>query len=597
MKKKNNNFSGGDQAPNESPQANGADVGAALTPDSAGKEAKQGKTILINKKKPWSLKKKIIVTVASVLAVVILGVGVFILNTLSSGMSGFDTVDKQVSRTPTPADTQQSQQTEETTVPEATPTLDPLGELLAVSDTSILENTVNILLIGVDYAPERSTWKGKKYYHSDVMIIVAVNTLTNEVNLISLPRDTYAKIPGVKGIYKLNASMDCGGSWIDDPKAGCEKVCEAASWMIGGIPVNYYYAVDMTAVKGLVDAIGGLEFDIDLAFKMQGRKYKAGMQHMDGQAVLDYLRVRKDSSITSSSKGETGDLNRINRQKNMLVAIFQKLKDSGILFRVPDIINAFEGNLHTNVDFAKTAALAAYSYNVDSSSIKMHSMDGSSAGGIFNWNFVLTSESKRASIIKKVYGFDISKKEGRQALEQLYGIQVPSYSDYTASGAYELWQKMQIEVTTNAARKYLDMAKKKLDADAELQPKPTLGPAPTADEDGVVPTQTPVPSGNYRRYLEGGAEWAIYDRAEKAFKEIDHWDTKHASRATNNKFNEVIKSLHSDVQDLYKRLELGKTISAADWKNKIWHVDYGDHPYKTTVNQSYVHNQIPVDFN
>jgi anionic cell wall polymer biosynthesis LytR-Cps2A-Psr (LCP) family protein len=82
------------------------------------------------------------------------------------------------------------------------------------------------------------------------------NTETGDVHLISLPRDTYAKIPGVSGIYKLNASIDCGGGW--PTQSGFEKVCEAASWMLGGIPVEYYYAVDMSAFKELVDSIDGV---------------------------------------------------------------------------------------------------------------------------------------------------------------------------------------------------------------------------------------------------------------------------------------------------------------------------------------------------
>ena len=58
------------------------------------------------------------------------------------------------------------------------------------------------------------------------MIVLSINTKTKKVDLISLPRDTYANIPGVEGIYKLNASIDCGGGW---PTAeGFEKVCEAA---------------------------------------------------------------------------------------------------------------------------------------------------------------------------------------------------------------------------------------------------------------------------------------------------------------------------------------------------------------------------------
>ncbi len=580
----------------------GADSAQEESPDKTGKPAK---TVLIDRKKPWSLKKKIIVTVVSVLGAVVLGIGIFVLTTLADPLGRFDSVVQQVSRTPSPA---VSQDAEGSNGPVPTPTLDEFGKLVAMSNPDILKNTVNVLLIGTDYAPERDFGSYKDYFHADVMIVVAINRNTNEVNLISLPRDTYAKIPDVRGIYKINASMDCGGGWKENPQEACKKVCDAASWMIGGIPIEYYYAVDMTAVKGLVDAVGGVDFDVDLDFKIQGRSYQMGKQHMNGQAVLDYLRVRKDSSITSSSKGETGDLNRINRQKNMLVAIFQKLKDSGLLAKIPAILDAFEGNLYTNLEIADTAAFAAFAYFVDSNNIKMHSMDGSSAN-IFNWNFVLTSEKKRADIIKQVYGFDINNSEERQALEALYGINVPSYKKYTSKAAYGLWQDMQIEVTSELAREYLDKVKGILDADAakpvQPAPEPVVTPTPGASEEPATsPTEAPTPAptvtpppGGWRQYLEAGNEWTLYNKAEAEYKQLVEWNTGNASRSTNENFKKLIGMLHDDVQLLYTRFALGTARTEKDWDGKYWHVNYGDHPNKTGINQSYMENEIPVDFN
>jgi LCP family protein required for cell wall assembly len=571
----------GDNDPEESPMA--AEEGQqeeapASGSDKIDKSAESKKSVQIEKKKPWSLKKKIIVTTACVLGAALVGAGIFLATILINPMGHFQTVVQQVSRTPAPS---VSQAADETASPTPTPTLDPYGQLIAKSDFSILEHTVNILLIGVDYAPERDDWSGKHYFHSDVMIVLAINKETGSVNLISLPRDTYANIPGVDGIYKLNASMDCGGGWKDNPQEACKKVCEAASWMIGGIPINYYYAVDMSAVKGLVDAIDGVDFDIDVAFKMQGRSYSAGPQHMNGQAVLDYLRVRKELG------DDSGDLNRINRQKNMLVAILQKLKDSGLIFKIPDIIGAFNGNLQTNVDLASTGALAAYAYSVDIDNIKLYSMDGSYAYHLFNWNFVITDSDKRVQIIRDVYGFDISKDEDVNALEAAYGITVPSYKHYSTKSALGLWEDMQIEVSGKAARPLLDQVKSILDADAALPPYPV--PPPVTDP--TLPAPEPVPSDGYRRYPAEGEVWALYNKAESEYSQIVNWDTSGVSRTSDKQFQTTIAQLQSDVQAVCSTFGIG-----ADWA-KLWHVDYGDHYYKTKVNQSYVKNEIPVDFN
>ena len=409
----------------------------------AGADSTDGPTVVWERKdkKPWSTKKKVIITVVSVLVAAILGIGGYALAIWANPMGQFDTVADQATSSATLPPTLTS------TAQTATPTIDPYDELVANADFSFMDNITNIMLIGVDYAEERETWSGKHYYHSDVMIVLSINRDTNKVSLISLPRDTYAKIPGVDGIYKLNASIDCGGRWPTE--SGFQKVCEAAEWMLGGIPVDYYYAVDMGAVKGLVDAIDGLEYDIDLSFKIQGRSYKAGLQHMDGQAVLDYLRIRKAQYIEES--GQSGDLNRINRQKRMLIAIFEKIKQSNLLTNVPKIIDAFDGNLYTNTTFAQTAALAAFAYNIDAEDIAMYSMDGSYKN-IFNWNFVITNQTNRLEIIETVYD----------------GYDAPRYKDYMMDEAKQLWADMQAEWIAEKSDDVLKQVKAKLDADAQL---------------------------------------------------------------------------------------------------------------------------------
>ena len=326
-------------------------------------------------------------------------------------------------------------------------------DILAGENTSayqLSDNIVNILLIGVDYAEERLTeeWLGdggSSAEHADVMIVLAINFDRQSVDMISLPRDTYAKIPGVQGIYKLNASLDCGGGLYEkdengkpvlDEKGnfkvnskGFEKVCESCSRMIGGLPINYYYAVTMPAVKQLVDAIGGVDYNVDVAFEMNGREYAAGQQHMDGQAVLDYLRVRKASSMKGASTDDVGDGARVNRQKDMLLAILNQLKGNGLLLKVPDILKSFDGQMFTNCSFDQTAALAMYAYDMPTSNIRMWSMDGTwTSKRVARLNFCFTDQEKRVDIIKQVYGID-----------------VPQDRECTMAYAYYFWNDLVAE--------------------------------------------------------------------------------------------------------------------------------------------------------
>ena len=568
-----------------------------------------------------SNKKIVIMGVIGALVLILIGGGAYAYSIWTDPMAQFNNVEDQI--TPPPqTEAPVTDDPSDLGAPSPSPTIDPYEALLAQSDTGFLKDTVNIMLIGVDHSVERDTWSGKKAFHSDVMIVLSVNKVTGAVNMISLPRDTYAQIPGVDGIYKLNASIDCGGGWPTEDNnyslSGFEKVCEAAEWMLGGIPVDYYYAVDMNAVKGLVDAIGGVQgFDVEMDFYMQGRTYKAGVQDMNGQAVLDYLRVRKGIS-------QAGDLNRINRQKKMLIAIFNKIKQHGLLTSIPNLLDAFDGNLYTNTSLPQTAALAAFAYHVEPDSIGMYSMGGRYNYGIFNWNFVLTDQKARVDLI-----------------EQIYGVKVDQYKDFTAKAAEARWENMRAPVIKKQAEKALAKVKAKLDADAKLPiyvaptptpsptPKPTATPKPSktpkpsptpapssttsptptpAATPTATPTATPVVTGStgssvlgttmmmlsvsgtdeksvlldttgvipkgYRQYLPDGPVWTLYNKTVAACAALGSKGSTDSKKAAND---QVI----ADVRSLCSTFSISLSTS-------YWRVNYES-------DKSF--NEVTIDFN
>lgn len=75
-----------------------------------------------------------------------------------------------------------------------------------------------------------------------------------------------------------------------------------------GVPVDYYVGFGMNVVKEVVNAMGGVDYDVDISFTLNGRETVEGYQHMDGQQVLDYCRWRK---------GGRGDIDRIDRQQRI----------------------------------------------------------------------------------------------------------------------------------------------------------------------------------------------------------------------------------------------------------------------------------------
>ena len=322
-----------------------------------------------------------------------------------------------------PDDTMLPDETEEATPePTPTPTLSPYDQLASQADQSIMKDTLNILLVGVDYSEERVN-NSKRYvnknFNADVMLVLAINFKENKVDMISLPRDSYAKIDNLNGIYKLNFSLEAGGGMTD---AGYMNVCKSVQGVLGNIPVNYYIAVTMPVVKELTNAVGGVEYDLDIDFSINGRDYKKGMQHMDGQAVLDYCRIRK-GDITRS---EAGDLHRVDRQKQMLLTVFKKLQNDSQILDVPKILLSMQGKVFTNMDFRQLASIAVFGKNLSSDKVTMRTMPGRNNYGIFRRNYFILDQEKRVEMIKEIYGVD-----------------VPAQYKYSWNNARLLWAYME----------------------------------------------------------------------------------------------------------------------------------------------------------
>ena len=267
------------------------------------------------------------------------------------------------------------------------------------------KNMVNILLLGVDRTPDGRTSSGTMA-HADAVMVIAVNFANNEVNLVSLPRDSFVNMPAVKGFYKLNGMFNVGGGYESPINGGFEMMCDASKWLLGGIPIDYYYSVDFAAIVELVDAIGGVDYEMDMSYTGEaGTQYQTGMQHLDGQGVLDYLRARRNATQGAS------DRERVNRQKRMMIAIFNKIKSSNLFSTLPAVLNSVKGGFFTNTNIEQTLAIANFARNISADSIGTYSLFGEYKAGPISWNWTFVDPQNRIEIIQKVWGVSVSPLE------------------------------------------------------------------------------------------------------------------------------------------------------------------------------------------
>ena len=281
----------------------------------------------------------------------------------------------------------------------------PLINPYEITDyTELSDIFVNILLLGIDFGTNDYWGSGTKKVlencHTDAVMVVVINLDKKQIDLISLPRDTVTYIPEVKGIYKLNAAVNCA----ETLEEGLQRTKNSAEWLLGDIKIDYYFAVDMNTMIELGDAIGGVDFEMDMNYTgHSGKRYLKGIQHLDGTGITDYLRARTNATV------DYNDIGRTNRQREMMLAIFEKLKsDENIIWDLLETATTQYDGFFTDITTAvivKLALILPTVLSVDEQSIGSYVFTGPYRTSN-SWNFTFTDQDNRLAVIKEVYNID-----------------------------------------------------------------------------------------------------------------------------------------------------------------------------------------------
>lgn len=313
------------------------------------------------KKKRFSTAAKVLLAVALALIVC---TGILVAKfyqDINAPSSLFEVID-----TPAPAPTQAAEN-EPAPVPTPTPTPDPEAVLSGEADLDFMQNRANILVLGIDESTERENWGS---FRTDTIMLVTIDFATYDVDIVSIPRDSYVKIYSAKGTLvkeeapyaKINSAFSAGGGAQKD---GFACTATTVSKLLG-VPIDYYVGFNMNVVKEVVNAMGGVNYEVDIEVTMNGRKLYPGFQHLDGQGVLDYCRQRKGSS----------DIARVGRQQKMVAAIVQQLKTTNQIVNIPRIYKAVEQNIMTNLSFKQISSLSLVALRMDMEQLSTHTLEG-----------------------------------------------------------------------------------------------------------------------------------------------------------------------------------------------------------------------------
>ncbi len=262
---------------------------------------------------------------------------------------------------------------------------------------------VNILMLGVDFGI-RTSGKGKKNIkncHTDSVIMVAIDVTDSKISLISIPRDTITYVPGVNGIYKLNAAINCAPTFEE----GIETVQNTVAWLLGGIRPDHYLVITPHLVEEIGNRIGGLTIDVEMNYTgHSGTKYKKGSQHLDGVGIMDYARARRNATRNNN------DLGRISRQKTVLNALYKKIRrNTDIVYDILDVIvENFNEYIFSDMSEADIQKLLSLTDKVVAQNISHYVLSGELTVAMKRFTANFFDQQQRQNILREIYGVKVS---------------------------------------------------------------------------------------------------------------------------------------------------------------------------------------------
>lgn len=250
----------------------------------------------------------------------------------------------------------------------------------------------NILIVGVD------TREKTELLNTDTIIVVSYNYESNDVVMVSLPRDLNVGINGNTWFNRINSVYASAENRSKD--SGMTALKETIK-EVTGIEIQYHVMVDFKAFVEIVDAVGGIDINVENSFTdyryPDGYSYKkisftAGPQTMNGQTALEYARSRK-----SLDNNEGSDYSRAKRQQKVIIALQEKILNTSTLTNPKAIMEIF-ASVANNIKVSQ--------FTIDDIQAGLNIAKGFQDNNGKSYSFVLDPTAGNYSLIQVKIGSD-----------------------------------------------------------------------------------------------------------------------------------------------------------------------------------------------
>ena len=378
------------KAPSNTPSQSDQSQGSALaggTPAPAANTFDLGDEVLIRKKRRTHAKRnrrlKIAACVVIALAVVVGGAAFAVYSMMKAGEDALHEASK--------AEDIQTQEEAETYDQGRTVTYN--GHTYKLN-----ENMVSVVVIGYDR--EDPAEEGEAAGQADAVMVLAMDTETGKITGIGVPRDSMVSVEEWAGdAYAGQSTMQLclAFAYGDGAEKSCQNVTTAVSRVLYNMPMSYYFAIDLSGVGPLNDAIGGV--GLTPLQTIPSTDIVEGQQTiLWGSDALRYVRWRDTSVFTSA-------LDRQARQVQYVKAFFAKAmaQAQGNVGMFVDLYNTASEYSMTNLGLNEYSYLASTVLGTGVGELDITTLAGEDQMGTKYVEYILDTESVYQTVLDAYY--------------------------------------------------------------------------------------------------------------------------------------------------------------------------------------------------
>ena len=264
---------------------------------------------------------------------------------------------------------------------------------------------------------------------TDALMVATMDTNKKTVNIMNIPRDTMCNNSASGASRKINAAYAIGG--IEQTKTEIERLM--------GFKPDYYVIVNFEGIAAIVEAIGGVDYGVpfDMQYDDPSQNLhidlKKGMQHLDGEQVVEFLRWRHNNDY--SVQYENGDEGRVENQQAFLKELANQVLKLSNVTKIPKIAEAVFNNVKTDLTAGNLLWMGMQALQIDNDDIQFFTLPGygamSTAGTSYAYSFFFPYYEETLKLVNQYFN---PFEEPIETLDMVGGPESYSGSvDYSSS--------------------------------------------------------------------------------------------------------------------------------------------------------------------